>query len=67
MESCILNFETPTGTEILITLLQNVLLLKLINNNCKNIDVSLSNHNYLLIAAKKKFAKPKVTHTKKES
>lgn len=30
MESYILNFETPTGTEILITLLQNVLLLKLI-------------------------------------
>lgn len=30
MESYILNFETPTGAEILITLLQNVLLLKLI-------------------------------------
>lgn len=30
MESYILNFETPTATEILITLLQNVLLLKLL-------------------------------------
>lgn len=59
MESYILNLETPTRTESNIdNIATNCTFTKTDNCNCKNIDEGLSDHNCLLIAVKKKFAKP---------